>query len=200
MDGQTSSLLRLGRRAPEQVLIDSAAVNAHCYASSGRGTQSGDRSLARRPHHQDARADNRVYRPIAFNADGRPDCRLIVGELSLKKMQKTSTLLGDNGYSNAIRRQSKPEGQDPTSHRKPIDDGRIASRLSFIETATVSSACWVASRTSLRTATCHDRNASNFFAAVCLPQPSAIGYESRPYCLRLTGMRFRCSPDSQSFD
>jgi hypothetical protein len=46
--------LAAANRPPEQVPIDSSAVEAHgCASGDKRGAQSGDRPLARRTHDQD---------------------------------------------------------------------------------------------------------------------------------------------------
>ena len=55
---------------PAQVLLDSSAVKAHQKG----GAQSGDRSFARRPHHEDPRPDGWCRSAARVHADGR-QCR-----------------------------------------------------------------------------------------------------------------------------
>jgi hypothetical protein len=67
----------------------------------------------------------------------------------LEQLPDCDILHADKGYdANAIRRQVEERGAIPTSRPKPTAIGKTASRCSSTATATPSSACSAAFRTS----------------------------------------------------
>jgi Putative transposase of IS4/5 family (DUF4096) len=66
------------------------------------------------------------------------------------------------------------------SRQRPIDDGRIASHLSSIVSATPSNECSVASRTFAASPLVMTGTKTTSSPPYASPQTSAIGYESRP--------------------
>jgi transposase len=167
---------------PDQVLLDSSAVKAHRSAAGGKGgkNQAIGRSRGGRSTKIHALTDAQC-RPLAFMLTGGQVADCTSGALLLEQLPDYDIQHADKGYdANAIRRQVEERGATPNIPPKANAIGRTVSRRSSTATATPSSACSAASRTS--GASPHDtteaRPTSSQLSA-SLPR-SATNYESGP--------------------
>jgi len=137
------SRARSSRRPPAEVLIDSSAVKAHRSASAAKGGEkSGHRSITRRTHDQNPRADRRELSPHRLHAHGGNVADCVAGAELLARLPPCEILHGDK-VTTATRSggKSRATARCRTSRPRPTENGRTAFRRSSTAIATPSNAC-----------------------------------------------------------
>lgn len=163
------------------MLIDSTAVRAHRCTAGGKGgerSQAIGRSRGGRTTKIHALTDA-FRRPVAFLLTGGQVADCTAADALLEQMPVTLILRGDKGYdSNAVRRKIEARGAAPNIPPKATGAGRTAFRPVFTGTATPSSVCSDASKTSKASPPAMTGSPPTSSPPSASLLQSAIGYES----------------------
>jgi len=155
---------------PAQVLIDSSAVKAHRSAAGGKGEANQAIGRSRGGH------TTKIHALTDANAVPSHSCSRVGKSPTAQQAPSCLRSFLITTFCTATRATIRtPFGSKlrikarwRTSRRKPIANGRTASRRSSTATETPSNACFCRLKDFRRVATRYDRNAVNFLAAVCI--------------------------------